>query len=133
MQLLEQPVHALLLIQVSIGLIWIEISAEFIQRVTVPRALLTDIEPRKREAVDVNLSEQGVEGLTGEISAHQACADQLKITAKFGDRPVMEGFARLTFGSKRLGALSRSSPSGIGQLIISQLGETQPFEHEAHL
>ena len=99
----------------------------------MPRALLTDIESRKREAVDVNLSEQGVEGLTGEISAHQACADQLKITAKFGDRPVMEGFARLTFGSKRLGALSRSSPSGIGQLIISQLGETQPFEHEAHL
>ena len=99
----------------------------------MPGAFLTDVETRKREPVDVHLREQGVEGFTGEIRADKAGADQLEIAAEFSDRSVMQGFAGLCIWRARRKSIGRRAPAGIRQLIVPQLREAEPFQHEAEL
>ena len=94
-------------------------------------ALLTNVQAGERKGEDMDLGQKSVQRFTAQLGAHQAVADQFKITAELLDRPVVEG---LTSGcQRRLGdqSLGRGLPPGLFELLVALLRELQALKHVA--
>ena len=60
LQLPKQPVHALLFIQIAVGLVRVQVATDFVQGVAVAGAFLADIQAGKAKAENMNLGEERI-------------------------------------------------------------------------